>query len=113
MLERLVSRGVLTSITAASLQGRFGETVRRFSLELVRDGLVHNVASDAHDALGRPPTVTAELESAGLRELADWLTQAVPRAILADSEIPPRPAVELPPMQRAAWRSWVRRGSDT
>ena len=56
--------------------------MRRFSLGLVRDGLVHNVASDAHDQTGRPPTIAAELERAGLGSLAGWLTQAVPAAIL-------------------------------
>ena len=53
MLEALVDAGALGSLTAGSLVGRFGKAVRRFSLELVRDGLVHNVASDAHDA--KPP----------------------------------------------------------
>jgi tyrosine-protein phosphatase YwqE len=62
---------------------------------LVRDGLVHNVASDAHDHSHRPPTVSGELERAGLGALAEWLTQSVPAAILAGAEIPPRPEVEL------------------
>ena len=66
MLERLVRSGVLVSITAGSLDGRFGGTVRRFSSDLVRDGLVHNVASDAHDVAGRPPSIAGELERAGL-----------------------------------------------
>ena len=58
--------GVLTSITAGSLVGSFGEHVRRFALELARDGLVHNVASDAHDRVKRPPGMAAELKQAGL-----------------------------------------------
>ncbi len=66
MLQSLVAAGVLTSITAGSLVGRFGDTVRRFALQLVRDGMVHNVASDAHDHSTRPPGVSAELEQAGL-----------------------------------------------
>jgi protein-tyrosine phosphatase len=94
MLELLVSTGVLTSLTAGSLVGRFGERVRRFSLELVRDGLVHNVASDAHDHEKRPPGLRSELESAGLSPLIDWLTLEVPTAILEDREIPPRPIDE-------------------
>ena len=55
MLTSLVSAGALTSVTAGSLVGRFGDEVRRFALELVRDGMVHNVASDAHDDVRRPP----------------------------------------------------------
>jgi len=53
MLASLVQSGVLTSITAGSLVGRFGGTVRRFALRLVREELVHNVASDAHDLADR------------------------------------------------------------
>jgi protein-tyrosine phosphatase len=103
MLERLVASGVLTSVTAGSLAGRFGGAVRRFSLGLVRDGLVHNVASDAHDRIQRPPTIAGELEDAGLGALTPWLTQAVPEAILSGGEIPPRPDVEIR-SRRKPWR---------
>ena len=75
MLAALVARGALISITAGSLNGRFGELVRRFSYELLRDGLVHNVASDAHDLARRPPALAGELERAGLGPLADWLAR--------------------------------------
>lgn len=91
MLEGLVRGGVITSLTAGSLVGRFGESVRRFALQLVRDGMAHNVASDAHDHTRRPPGMAAELEHAGLTPLADWLTRGVPAAILEDLEIPPCP----------------------
>jgi len=108
-LERLVDSGVVGSLTAGSLDGRFGAVVRRFSLELVRDGLVHNVASDAHDPSNRPPTIAGELDRAGLGSLADWLTEEVPSAILADAEIPPRPEVEIASAPRRG-RRWLRRG---
>jgi protein-tyrosine phosphatase len=91
MLEALVAAGVLCSVTAGSLVGRFGKPVRRFADELVRDGLAHNVASDAHDALVRAPGIARELEEAGFGELAQWLGEAVPQAILSDSELPRRP----------------------
>lgn len=108
ILRWLVSSGALTSITAGSLVGRFGGEVRRFSLELVREEMVHNVASDAHDDVHRPPGIAAELGHAGLAPLADWLTRAVPTAILSDEPtIPPRPAVDLSlsSTRRAWWRA--------
>jgi protein-tyrosine phosphatase len=112
VLESVVRTGVLTSITAGSLVGRFGGDVRRFAHELVRDGLVHNVASDAHDNSGRAPGIAAELREAHLQPLAGWLTQQVPVAILDGGEIPPPPAgatEELkPPRARRPW--WRRRG---
>jgi protein-tyrosine phosphatase len=91
LLEALVDAGILTSITAGSLVGVFGREVRRFALGMVRAEMVHNVASDAHDHSHRPPSIAAELERAGLGELADWLTQAVPSAILTGAEVPSRP----------------------
>jgi protein-tyrosine phosphatase len=106
MLGSLVRTGVLTSITAGSLVGSFGEPVRRFALELARNGLIHNVASDAHDRVKRPPGMADELKQAGLSRLAQWLTQEVPAAILSGDEIPPRPAVALPDIGRVRRRWW-------
>lgn len=108
-LEALVNAGVLTSITAGSLVGRFGGTVRRFTNSLIERGWVHNVASDAHDPYSRPPGMARELTDAHLGDLADWLTRAVPEAILTGSEIPPRPPrTELPPAPRRPARWWRR-----
>jgi protein-tyrosine phosphatase len=107
MLESLVRGGVLTSITAGSLIGRFGREVRRFALQLARDGMIHNVTSDAHDHDQRPPGLARELEQAGLGgDLAQWLTDAVPTAILSGGEIPRRPSqpvLEVEPTRRR-WR---------
>jgi len=57
--------------------------------------MVHSVASDAHDRSQRPPGMTSELEQAGLGGLTDWLTRAVPEAILQGSDVPRRPSVAL------------------
>jgi protein-tyrosine phosphatase len=92
LVRSLAEDGVLMSITAGSLTGRFGGSVRRFALELAREGLIDNVTSDAHDSVVRPPGLAEELEQAGLTALTEWLTQLVPAAILADEQIPPRPA---------------------
>jgi protein-tyrosine phosphatase len=109
MLGSLVRAGILTSITAGSLVGRFGDPVRRFALDLAREGIIHNVASDAHDGAHRPPGIAAELDQAGLGPLADWLTCAVPAAILSGEEVPPRPTVGLPGIKAARRPWWPRR----
>jgi protein-tyrosine phosphatase len=108
-LRSFVAAGMLVSITAGSLVGQFGREVRRFTLSLFAEGLVHNVASDAHDNLRRGPSVIAELESAGLTPLADWLTVAVPEAILADGEIPQRPRTAAGLGRSRARRWWPTR----
>jgi protein-tyrosine phosphatase len=112
VLEAVVHAGVLTSITAGSLVGSFGGDVRRFALGLVRDGLVHNVASDAHDHSSRPPGIAAELDKARLRPLAGWFTEQVPGAILDGAEIPPPPAGAIEELQsKPARGAWWRRQS--
>jgi len=103
ILASLVGEGVLASVTAASLRGHFGEEVARFALELLRSELVQNVASDAHHHELRPPTMLGELDRAGLRSLAEWLTTSVPTAILDGGEIPPRPLVRPTAQTRSGW----------
>jgi protein-tyrosine phosphatase len=101
----LAEEGVLMSVTAGSLVGRFGRDVRRFALELAREGLIHNVTSDAHDASHRPPGMAAELRGAGLGPLTQWLTIEVPQAILAGEVPPARPHGAGMPRRRR----WLRR----
>jgi protein-tyrosine phosphatase len=108
MLQSLVGDGVLTSITAGSLVGRFGGEVRRFALALLEAELVHNVASDAHDDSNRPPSVEEELRAAGAGPIRDWLTHDVPAAILAGEDIPRRPNLALAGARPRRW-SWRRR----
>jgi protein-tyrosine phosphatase len=110
MLAALLRGGVLTSVTAGSLVGRFGQQPRRFALSLVQQGFVHNVASDAHDQTNRAPGIASELEQVGLSPLADWLTCAVPSAILEGKDtIPPRPAISLPDIDLVKKPWWRRR----
>ena len=109
ILEASIAAGALCSLTAGSLVGRFGAAVQRFAEQLVRYGLVHNVASDAHDAVQRPPGMAAELADADLESLADWLTRAVPAAILDGSNIPPRPMVEMREWPTGGGASLLRR----
>jgi protein-tyrosine phosphatase len=97
-LRRLADAGALTQLTAGSLTGRFGRTVQRYAEALLEQGLVHTVASDAHDALRRPPGMHVRV----LGELAPMLTQEIPAAILAGEEIPPLP------LPRAARRRGLR-----
>jgi protein-tyrosine phosphatase len=95
-LARLVDAGALTSVTAGAMAGWLGRALRDFTVELLARGLVHSVASDAHDEQRRPPGLLAgihgvERELPEIFALAEWLTEQVPRAILAGEEIPPRP----------------------
>jgi len=111
MLASLVHGGILTSITASSLVGRFGKQARQLGLRLLRQGLAHNVASDAHHVLDRGPGMASEIEQAGLGALTDWLTQAVPAAIVAGAElVPARPQLSSESLAPAQSSWWRRRG---
>jgi protein-tyrosine phosphatase len=103
MLAALVREGVLTSLTAGSLTGQFGNEARRFALAMIGSELAHNLASDAHDHLRRPPRLGEALRLAGPPALGEWLSQEVPAAILAGEEIPSRPAA-IPRARRLLWR---------
>lgn len=105
VLESLVRSGMITSITAGSLLGHFGTAVRSFAQELLRDGLVHDIASDAHDHIDRPPGTMGELDSAGLQSLTFALTEEIPAAVLAGGEIPSAPRLAPAAALRRA-RSW-------
>ena len=99
-LRALVERGVLCSLTADSLAGRFGETIRKLAVRLVREGLAHDVASDAHDSRRRRPALRHGLVH--LAAQADWLTRAAPAAMLAGAELPEPP--EPPAGAARGWR---------
>ena len=91
IVEMLVEQGCVTSVTAGSLVGQFGGGVKRFTHELFARGLVHNLASDAHDAEFRSPALRPALDAAvaetpELEGWVDYLTVETPRAILAGDE---------------------------
>lgn len=54
-IEEWVAQGRYMQVTASSLLGLFGPKALDFSRKLLDRGLVHFVASDAHDLRGRPP----------------------------------------------------------
>lgn len=110
-LSSLVGRGALCSITAGSMKGVFGETVRKFTLALLHEGLVHDVASDAHDQSRRPPGLRAgflalDSELPGISAQMPWFTEECPAAIIAGLPLPPRPPALTPRPSR--WRRLLR-----
>ena len=108
LLEELVEAGTLTSVTAGSLIGSFGKPVRRMAFDMFAAGLVHNVASDAHDPSLRSPQLAGPVNRAGLRSQLDWLTNAVPAAILAGtSPPPPSPPEAESSGEQQGWRRWL------
>jgi protein-tyrosine phosphatase len=53
VLYQLVKKGALTQVTASSVSGHFGKTIKKFTLQLIESNLTHFVASDAHNTSSR------------------------------------------------------------
>ncbi len=109
MLAGFVGRGMLSQVTAGSVEGHFGRKARDFTRTLLRRRLVHILASDTHFAEGNRspllmPGVEAAAEIVGEAE-ARAMVVDTPRAVLEDLPVevePPRPD-EGP---NSWWRFW-------
>jgi protein-tyrosine phosphatase len=75
-----VRLGAYGQLTAGSIVGAFGSTVREFSEELLRKGLVHVLATDAHDLEERAPRL-----SEGRRAVAALVGEARAAAMCEDA----------------------------
>jgi protein-tyrosine phosphatase len=63
-LVTLLQMGALSQLVASSLIGMQGKTARRCAETLLKKGLIHCIASDAHGLHRRPPGVARALERA-------------------------------------------------
>jgi len=87
LLANLIQKGALAQLTAASLCGAFGTKIRKLSQELLANGLIYCIASDAHSdsEQGRSPTLSkAVLEASKIigYQLAQDLVQTNPQKII-------------------------------
>lgn len=85
MLTEAVRLGAWIQVTAGALTGRFGRAPKYWGERLLDEGIVHLLATDAHDPRHRPPLL-AEGREAAVRwlgpEEADRLVLERPGAIL-------------------------------
>jgi protein-tyrosine phosphatase len=94
LLEACLGAGARASVTASSLTGVFGRQTRRIAHEMVSAGLVHNVASDAHDVVRRVPDLCAATREAGFssKRRHAWY-EAFPAEVLGPgAAVAPEPA---------------------
>lgn len=84
-LVELLAHGVKTQITAGSLTGEFGPQARHAAEVFLRRGLVHFVATDAHNTTKRPPRIReakATLETLVGVQITDALLHENPLAVV-------------------------------
>lgn len=92
LLAHLVSLGATAQVTAMSVTGDFGRRPMQETHRMIEAGLVHFVASDAHDTRRRPPGLRRACLMIASRwgdEIAQRLSVDNPRAVLEDRPLPP------------------------
>lgn len=93
LAEELVSRGALLQLTANSLLGVFGRAARRSAETLLRRGLAHVIASDAHDATGSRLPLLSPVQEVVQRLAGSHGAQLLlvdnPRSIVEDDAVEP------------------------
>ncbi len=87
VIKRLAANGVWMQVTCGSLRGRFGRRVRYWTERLLEDGIVHILATDAHNMTTRPPDLLEGRRAAeqyvGVEE-AQHLVVTRPSAVLSN-----------------------------
>jgi protein-tyrosine phosphatase len=91
LLAHLVQLGATAQVTAMSVTGDFGRRPMQDSHRMIEAGLVHFLASDAHDTRRRPPGLRRAclmIKGRWGGELARRLTLDNPRAVIEDRPLP-------------------------
>jgi protein-tyrosine phosphatase len=106
-VDKLVRMGCLMQITAASLEGGFGEDAERTARMMLRRGLVHLIATDAHSASHRPPILSRAVKIASKLvgdSAARRMVEDAPAAVLEGADVP----VDVPADKNASFpgRIW-------
>lgn len=111
--------GAWLQITAGAITGNFGPSAQNRAERLLRDGVVHLIASDAHNIEHRPPILSAGVAKAigiiGDENEVMRMVQGRPQAILdnAEPDILPLPAGLLrqttQPIKQPSRQHWYNR----
>jgi len=91
ILYDLIRQGAIGQVTSQSITGGFGRKTQKAAETLLRLGLVHLIASDAHNAKTRPPRLAEAVEMAAKiagPTRAKAMVTTVPAAILRNDQIP-------------------------
>jgi protein-tyrosine phosphatase len=111
VMVELAANGVWMQLTAGSLTGRFGKRSQYWAQRMLAEGLVHILATDAHNVTSRPPLLRGAFELAerelGLDSARD-LVLTRPQLILenAPPELAPptHASATRPPENKSLWR---------
>jgi len=102
VFKRMAENGVWMQITSGSVTGRFGKKAQYWAERMLDDGIVHILATDAHNLGRRAPLMMEAVEVSGRwvgREEAKRLVEERPAAVL--NNLPSDGITPIPALQRA------------
>lgn len=114
-MVKLARAGAWMQLTSGSITGRFGKRAQYWSERMLDEGLVHLIATDAHNLRNRKPQMAEAVEMAAVRvgeAAARDMVLTRPRMVLenADASACPAPAGVAPKATErfGALRRWFR-----
>jgi protein-tyrosine phosphatase len=102
-LEKWIRKGSYGQVTGGSLLGAFGAAARQTSLEWIARGMIHFVASDAHNVSGRPHKLRAAYDLVQAEfgeEKAEALFRENPLAAFEGRALPHVPEISVSPPKK-------------
>jgi protein-tyrosine phosphatase len=90
VIQKMAQAGVWMQLTSGSLTGAFGRGPLYWSERMLDEGIVHILASDAHDLLHRPPKLSEGRNAAAKRlgdDEAEHLIATRPQGVISN-ELP-------------------------
>jgi protein-tyrosine phosphatase len=112
ILEELVRVGALAQVTAMSLTGEFGRQAQESASQLIKSGLVHSIATDAHSPHRRPPILSKGrkiLEEMLGPDHALMMVEEIPGKILRGEPVEGRLMIESPASRPSFFRRFFMR----
>lgn len=91
LIDAFLERGGLTQITANSLAGNRDWRAKQTAETMLRNGMAHIIASDAHKPYRRKPELTAARQAAALivgETQAEAMVSTNPMAVVNDEPVP-------------------------
>jgi len=107
-MQEWIGEGACLQVTSHSLLGRFGKRARAFADRLIKAGMVHFVASDAHGTKDRTPDMREAFEYVSDRygaKRAEQLFIMNPRAAIEGKRMPQVEAFDAP-LPRKWYQFW-------
>ncbi len=107
-VERWVDAGSLVQVTALSILGGFGKRAHQSAHSFLKKGLVHVVASDAHDPVVRHPRLDEAYAAVARdygKDMAELLFRQNPSRIIEGKFVSSDRTIRVAP--RKWWQFWI------